>query len=324
MKTAVYTIAKNEEKNVDRFLSSLKDVDCVVVLDTGSTDGTLKKLIDGGAMVEKHEFTPFDFAKARQMALDLVPNDVDMCISMDLDETLEPGWKQELERLYNDGVELIDYLYIETKDNASSFRSKIHTRHGFKWERSIHENIVPDNNREIKRESTDKILVTHHRKKPTNYVKQLNQYIKENPDDADSYIQRGADYITLGKYEEAIKDYRKYLSITEDHNHELIRSRRSYSYIAMAQAYQKLKASSEVIIGCLLKACAENQTSRDPWVYLADAYKVNGNIEMMYGAAMTALRITKRDIGATSDIIWSDYPKQLANTSLQQIINRYK
>ena len=49
MKIWIYAISKNEQKHVDRFVSSCAGVDGVSVLDTGSDDGTperLRELLD--------------------------------------------------------------------------------------------------------------------------------------------------------------------------------------------------------------------------------------------------------------------------------------
>ena len=47
-RVCVYTIAKNEEKFVSRFMESAMEADCVVVLDTGSTDRTAALLQQAG------------------------------------------------------------------------------------------------------------------------------------------------------------------------------------------------------------------------------------------------------------------------------------
>ena len=44
MKIVVYAICKNEESFVDRWMDSMAEADQVVVLDTGSTDGTVDAL----------------------------------------------------------------------------------------------------------------------------------------------------------------------------------------------------------------------------------------------------------------------------------------
>ena len=43
-KVCVYAICKDEEKFVERWVSSMKEADEIYVLDTGSTDNTVKEL----------------------------------------------------------------------------------------------------------------------------------------------------------------------------------------------------------------------------------------------------------------------------------------
>ena len=43
-KIVVYAISKNEEKFVKRWVNSMKEADAIYVLDTGSTDNTVKLL----------------------------------------------------------------------------------------------------------------------------------------------------------------------------------------------------------------------------------------------------------------------------------------
>ena len=48
-KVCVYAICKNEEKFADRWMDSMGEADLVVVLDTGSEDGTAERLRARGA-----------------------------------------------------------------------------------------------------------------------------------------------------------------------------------------------------------------------------------------------------------------------------------
>ena len=50
MKVVVYAICKNEAKFVDRWMDSMSEADQVVVLDTGSSDGTAEKLKSRGLL----------------------------------------------------------------------------------------------------------------------------------------------------------------------------------------------------------------------------------------------------------------------------------
>ena len=98
-KVAIYTIAKNEEQHVERFMSTAKEADYIIVLDTGSTDNTVEELRKRGATVHQKEIKPWRFDTARNEALKLVPSDANICVSIDIDEVFEEGWAKNLRRI---------------------------------------------------------------------------------------------------------------------------------------------------------------------------------------------------------------------------------
>ena len=100
LKIVVYAISKNESGFVRRFCESARDADMIFVADTGSTDDTVSLLEECGATVAHISIWPWRFDDARNAALAMVPQTFDVCISLDLDEVLQPGWRQELERLW--------------------------------------------------------------------------------------------------------------------------------------------------------------------------------------------------------------------------------
>jgi glycosyltransferase involved in cell wall biosynthesis len=85
VKTCVYAIALNEIKHVDKFMEASKDADVVLVCDTGSTDGTVERLRELGAVVHCIKQQPWRFDVPRNTALNLIPSDIDICLSIDLD-----------------------------------------------------------------------------------------------------------------------------------------------------------------------------------------------------------------------------------------------
>ena len=97
MKIVVYAIAKNESFFVDRWMDSMSEADQVVVLDTGSDDGTAERLRARGAQVTVERIIPWRFDRARNRSLELVPEDADVCVCTDLDEVFHPGWRSALE-----------------------------------------------------------------------------------------------------------------------------------------------------------------------------------------------------------------------------------
>ena len=91
---SAFMIVRNEEQMLPRCLRSIEGlVDEVIILDTGSTDGTarfLESMANGDTFArfswEPHEFR--SFGAARQVALDLVQTD--WALWMDADEALSP------------------------------------------------------------------------------------------------------------------------------------------------------------------------------------------------------------------------------------------
>ena len=91
LKVGVYAISKNEEKFVNRWANSMKEADYIYVLDTGSTDNTVKLLKKNNINVKVLEIKPWRFDIARNKSLELLPKDTDICVCTDLDEVLEKG-----------------------------------------------------------------------------------------------------------------------------------------------------------------------------------------------------------------------------------------
>src|SRR5579871_5797860 len=104
MRIVVYAIALNEVIHVSRFLETCAAADEIIVSDTGSTDGTVEALRAGGATVHSISIKPWRFDVARNASLSLLPMDADVCIALDLDEVLIPGWRDEIEARWVPGV----------------------------------------------------------------------------------------------------------------------------------------------------------------------------------------------------------------------------
>ena len=88
LRICVYAISKNEAHFVQRFCESAKDADLILIADTGSDDGLPEEALKHGAVVHHICITPWRFDLARNAALALVPRDIDVCISLDIDELL--------------------------------------------------------------------------------------------------------------------------------------------------------------------------------------------------------------------------------------------
>lgn len=144
MKICVYAISKNESKFVDRWVDSMSEADDIYVLDTGSTDDTVEKLKKRDVKVSEEIITPWRFDVARNKSLNLLPDDVDICVCTDLDEVFNKGWRKELEKNWTQETTRLSYIYnwsldSDNKPIVTFCLNKIHARNDYKWTHPVHE-----------------------------------------------------------------------------------------------------------------------------------------------------------------------------------------
>ncbi|MEI6649505.1 MAG: hypothetical protein WCO08_07685 [Actinomycetes bacterium] len=190
MKIAVYTIALNEEKFVARWFESAKDADYLLIADTGSTDTTVKAAQALGIHVQTISVSPWRFDVARNASLALLPDDIDICIQLDMDETLQAGWREIVEKAFAEGIDWPIYKHVNGRYPDGSIRSyqdyfKIHPRKGFIWKYPIHEIVTPETGVQYRRAEID-LEVDHnqdHSKDRKSYFDLLQMAVAESPQD---------------------------------------------------------------------------------------------------------------------------------------------
>lgn len=220
MKIWVYAISKNERQFCERFMASCAEADGVSVLDTGSEDGTAERLIELGADVGVRKFTPWRFDFARNAALDMVPEDVDVCVSLDLDEVLAPGWRKALEAAWTQGVTRARYTYVWSHDangadGVTFFADKIHARHGYKWRYPVHEILVPADGAETQVVIPD-LRVDHwpdSHKSRASYLPLLELAVREDPMNDRNTHYLGREYMFHGRWGAAMEMLMKHLAL---------------------------------------------------------------------------------------------------------------
>lgn len=150
---AVYAIAKGEEKHAQRWAAVTAEADYrLVVVDHASHDNTAGILHDGGVHVvdvDYGELGGFRFDTARNYALGHLPDSVDVCVVLDMDETLDAGWADALRAKWDEdgGFDkgFLSYFPGEWGGNDSGGaypHSRMHSRHGWQWECPCHEDIM--------------------------------------------------------------------------------------------------------------------------------------------------------------------------------------
>jgi len=224
LKIAVYAICLNEEKFVDRFMDAIGDADEIVIADTGSTDGTIAAFRRRGVKPHRIRIKPWRFDVARNAALSLVSEDVDICVSLDLDEIIMPGWRRVLESAWRRAnLNHIYYTHAWSRDVTGLWHNlldnRIHARHGFVWRYPCHECVaaaagVPEEIGIVRH------LVIEHHPDPTkdrsSYLPLLELAAKEDPDDPRHAFFLGREYFYRERYEDALRQLTRFLAMAGD------------------------------------------------------------------------------------------------------------
>lgn len=155
MKTAAYTICKNEIKYVEKWLHYTQHFTYRVVLDTGSTDGTYEAFVeasktDPNLIFEQKIFTPWRFDVARNYNLNMIPADVDWCLSPDLDEYFSLNVLTQMQSVIdqnplvtNIACDRLDIYTTDVRVGPPKMlpTNKIHKRHDYIWVQPIYEHL---------------------------------------------------------------------------------------------------------------------------------------------------------------------------------------
>lgn len=310
MKICVYAISKNEEMFVERFCNSAKDADLILIADTGSTDKTVKLAKKCGAVVNHITITPWRFDDARNAALAMIPRDIDVCVSLDLDEELQPGWREEIERVWIDGTTRLRYGFDWGAGIVFKYE-KIHARHGYRWTHPCHEYPIPYMIDEVYAD-TDMLMVIH---KPDNtksrgqYLPLLEMSVKEDPIDPRNAFYYARELSFHGQWQRSIEECERYLNLPgADWPNE-----RCYAYRVMSRCYSEL-GDWDNAIRCARLGVVEAPYTREPWCEIAKLAYQRHQWAECYGAAISALAITNREFVYTVDPeVWGALPHDYAS-----------
>ena len=298
MKIVVYAIAKNESSFVDRWMDSMSEADQVVVLDTGSDDGTAERLQARGAQVTVERIAPWRFDQARNRSLELVPEDADVCVCTDLDEVFQPGWRSALEGAWGAETRQASYRYTwsfqpDGSEGVVFWQEKIHARRGFRWAHPVHEVLewVGEGERGPM-VSVQGIQLNHHpdpQKSRGQYLPLLELSVAEDPEDDRNLHYLGREYLYYGRWDDCIRTLTQHLSLPS----AVWRDERAASMRYIARAHAR-KGERDEARDWYLRAAAEAPHLREPWVDLAMLLYENQEWEGVLYATACALKIRER------------------------------
>ena len=322
-KICIYAICKNEIKFVDKWLDSMSEADYIVVLDTGSTDGTYEKLKSDPRVtrVEQKKIKPWRFDKARNASLKLVPDDANILFCTDLDELLEPGWGDLIRNNWTEHTTRGHYRYVWSHTSAGNpgltfWYDKMHSK-DYKWYYPVHEvlgGLDCQEGMDTREKSGSLIdfgdaITLHHypdnTKSRSNYLKLLELREEENPDEAYSAYLLGREYAVYQQYDKALEMFDKTLSLPDVNHKPLVK----YIVLGYEGDIYRLKGDVLTAITCYSSQIVEDSTYREPYIELADLYNQLGLYHISLGYSEEALTRSYQHFDWTErEATWNEKP----------------
>jgi glycosyltransferase involved in cell wall biosynthesis len=309
MKIAVYTIALNEEKFVERWYESAKDADYILIADTGSTDKTKSIAKKLGIKVIDISIKPWRFDDARNAALASLPADIDMCISLDMDEVLSENWREAIEKTTASQI-MYRYTYSwnnkdQTLPGSITSQAKVHARHGYRWKYMIHEYIFPDRNTNHSIEESEDFSILHYPdedKSRDSYNRLIKEQLDEDPDSDRYQLYYAKSLLTEGRLKEAIHEFKKFIAM-EKETTEATHIAASYITLSFLEP-KKTKRH--------LKSAIKAWYSRESLISLALYYFSKNNWRLSKKYCQKTLNITQRITDPNYlEYAWGYLPKNM-------------
>lgn len=213
-------IVKNEESVLSECLSSARDlVDEIVVVDTGSTDGTIEVAKSYNAQVYNYEWTD-SFSDARNQAISRAHGD--WILVLDADERLDPSAhkviREAITKPVADAYTLNIYNYGTESGNAGLFIHRtcrlFRNRTEYRYEGRVHERITSSIERSGGKLAHISAIIHHYGYKPDvvqekqkheRYIQLLLADLDENPNDVFCLYNLSSAYTSAGNYEKALE-----------------------------------------------------------------------------------------------------------------------
>lgn len=319
MKIAVYTIAKNEAKHVERWYNSVKNADYLLICDTGSTDNTVEIAESLGINVIYYSSDKFEFHTAKNYTIDHLPEDIDYCIQLDVDEYLAFNWREILEShdLSNSPALMGRMIEVERQIDYPLMRG--HGRHNTEWVYPIGEILSPKDTKDLKNYIYDMNFVMYHEpdlSKNRDFYVDLLQDLAEKDERPIVLLNNGLTLYRMDRFEESAPWLVEYLK--QDLSNE--------DPFAISNALRCLaKCQPENAFYYYQKACEVAPHMRESWFDLADFYFANQLWLPCLDACEKAMQITKRPMNFFSEIIaWDHGPYDCAAIAAYQLGNYEK
>ena len=303
-KVCVYAICKNEKEWINRWLENMSEADYIVVLDTGSTDGSFEMLQNDSRVtrVEQKVINPWRFDVARNESMKLVPEDTDIFVCTDFDEVFEQGWCKVLRDNWQPEDTRCYYTYAWSHNSLGEPQDvfkydKIHTRE-YHWIFPVHEVLCPDDlTKPEKALDAGEHIYLHHLQdmnKPRSYYFDLLQLgVDENPDNSHCRMLLAREYLLKNDYDNAFEQYKACLDYADIHepNKKLVLCE-VYGRLGDLAYWHKHDLSTAVYY--FNQWIQVDRTYREPYFCMADMYNNEGLYPIAIGMITNALVVSVR------------------------------
>lgn len=246
-------IVKNEEAYLEACLASLKGlVDEIVVVDTGSTDGTLEIAKRHGAKIGHTEWNA-DFAAARNVSLGLATGD--WILWIDADEVLTPDSKEKifnaLMRPHFAGFSIPIVNFVSDESEAEQFVHapvRLFQRlPGVQFSGKIHEQVTPSlESYRLPYATIEGATILHYGYKPSvvesrakleRTLSILESELKEDPGNSFQWFNLANTFASAERFEEAVNAAERAIETSKQDDQHL---RHTYQILADNQDKQGL------------------------------------------------------------------------------------
>ena len=219
MNLSICIITKNEKEKLHKCLCAIKDYGCeIVVVDTGSTDGTKEMAAEFTENI--YDFLWCDnFAIARNFAADKATSD--LILMLDSDEYITRFDIKKVIEMMTSHPKALGRVKRENviNDNGeervvTEYISRVYRKSEFEYEGRIHEQLV-DMKRTYEYQTYELPIVLLHdgysggvrdkKAKAERNIKLLLLDLDERPDDTYVLYQLGKSYYMAGEYQNALK-----------------------------------------------------------------------------------------------------------------------
>lgn len=320
----VYTIAKDEKKHLKQFYEGAKDADLVLIGDTGSTDGSMEEysqmVHDGLKNFEcvPISIQPWRFDKARDAVLSLIPPDYDVCVSIDMDEVLQPGWREEIERIWVKGKTTRLQCLYDWGQNKIFAYEKVHARSGYFWKYPCHEYLEKDPRAVEQLVVTGMVMVKHFpddTKSRGSYRDLLAMGVQEDPTCWRSRFYYSRDLVDAGEWSLARESLLQYLQLPK----ATWNLERSYAMWLLAKCDEK-EFNFDSAWKWHRLSVAEAPEFRDSWCHMAQYALNQKKYNDAYYAATKALEVTRRIPAYMVDNqCWTAWPHDILASAANEL-----